>query len=187
VSLLLVAAALVLLRLALRRPDLASLAAPAALLLCLFAGLTLPDLDHPLPFDHRSAVTHSVAPALLACIRKWLLPAAAGLALGIALHLAADFFPNAMIGFATVKLPFAGSIGAWPSYAWIGINALVSACLGGWLLQTQLRGAKIRLAAAGAAGATGLWYLLRVDGGWWALAALAAVASLALWVRRLRR
>src|SRR3712207_9575641 len=53
-------------------------------------------------------------------------------------HLAADVFPNGMTGYATVKLPFAGSIGSGASYAWLAVNALGAAFLGGWLLRSQL-------------------------------------------------
>ena len=79
-----------------------------AVVLAAWAGTTLPDIDQFLPLDHRSALTHSLLPAALAW--RWR-AAAAGLALGLGLHLSADLFPNAMQGFATVKLPFAGSIG----------------------------------------------------------------------------
>jgi hypothetical protein len=181
--LLLVAAAFLLLRVAAWKPDLARFAALPAVLLCVFAGLDLPDLDHPLPLDHRSAVTHSIAPALLPLLRRWSLPVAAGLALGIALHLAADVFPNGMTGYAMVKLPFAGSIGAGPSYVWLGANAAACALLGGWLIQSRLPGRQ-GLAAAGAALLIGLVYLLSVDGGWWALLVLGAGTWAALRVRR---
>ena len=162
-----------------RWPHAAGIAAPAALLLCAVAGLTLPDLDQPLPLDHRSMVTHSALPALVALVRRWARPAAAGLALGIGLHLAADVFPNAMIGFATVKLPFAGSIGRELSYLWLAANAVACSLLGGVLLARDLP----RRAQTGVlAGITllGLWYLLRVDGGWPALAVYVAAGWLAL-------
>jgi hypothetical protein len=185
VSLTFVAAAVALLWAASHRPDLARFAALPALLLCLVAGLGIPDLDHPLPLDHRSALTHSILPALLAFARRWALPAAAGMALGISLHLAADAFPNAMTGYAMVKVPFAGSIGAGASYFWLAGNALACALLGGWLLQTQIPTLKQRAAAVAATVATGLWYLLQVDGGWWVLTLLAGAAFLAFQLRRL--
>ena len=99
-------AALALLRLGWLTPRAAGYVAAAALLLAMIAGLTLPDIDQPLPLDHRSAITHSALPALLVTFRRWAWPVASGLAFGIGLHLAADLFPNAMIGFATVKAPF---------------------------------------------------------------------------------
>jgi hypothetical protein len=95
-------------------------AATGMLLLALafIIGLALPDLDFALPFvTHRSALTHGVLPALLVWWRARGPAPVAGVALGTGLHLAADTFPNAMIGYATVKLPFAGSIGATWSHA----------------------------------------------------------------------
>ncbi len=86
-------AVLLALCLAQRWPDLARIMALPALLLALIAGLDLPDIDQPLPLDHRSAVTHSVLPALLALVRRWARPVAGGLALGLGLHLSADVFP----------------------------------------------------------------------------------------------
>lgn len=91
-----------------------------------WAGLWFPDVDLRLGLGHRSALTHSLlAPLLLMLVarREWQATAAAGLALGIGVHCAADLFPRAMWGLATVKLPFAGSIGAAWSYVWLGITA----------------------------------------------------------------
>lgn len=161
-------------------PDLARAMALPALLLCVVAGLTLPDVDQPLPLDHRSALTHSIAPALLALARRWARPVAAGLALGLGLHLAADVFPNAMIGFATVKLPFAGSIGSDASYLWLFANALACTALGGWLLRDAVRPPLLRVLSLLAITLIGLSYLLGVDGGWPALAIYLAAGWLAL-------
>ena len=165
-----------------RYPGAAWLALPA-LLACVWAGTTLPDIDQPLPLDHRSAATHSALPAAAALARRWAWPVAAGLFLGIGLHLAADFFPNGMTGFATIKVPLGGSLGADGSYAWIGLNALVCGAAGTWL---ALRGHAPgwRGAALVGAGLIGLVYLAGVDGGWWALATFAVVAVLALRLRR---
>lgn len=172
-------AALALLRLGWLTPRAGGYVAAAALLLALVAGLTLPDIDQPLPLDHRSAVTHSALPALLVTVRRWAWPVASGLALGIGLHLAADLFPDAMIGFATVKAPFAGSIGADLSYAWLAANALGCLAVGCLLLrkvaEPPLTG--LLFAATAAAGAV---YLAGVDGGWPALALLAVGALLGL-------
>ncbi len=167
--LLLLVTALFALYLAQRWPDLARAMALPALLLALIAGLDLPDLDQPLPLDHRSAVTHSIAPALLALVRRWAWPIAGGLALGLGLHLSADVFPNAMIGFATVKLPFAGSIGADASYYWLAGNALAALALGGWLLRDAVEARFLRMLALIAIALIGASYLLGVDGGWPAL------------------
>jgi hypothetical protein len=155
------------------------------LLACVYGGLTLPDIDQPLPLDHRSALTHSIVPALACLVRRWAWPVAAGLALGLGLHLAADLFPESMVGFATVKLPFGGSIGSGPSYLWLGANALGCSALGGILLHRSLHRPDWRLVALLGTALIGLWYLLRVDGGWPALAIYLLAGWLAL--RRIRR
>lgn len=178
-SIVIAIAALLLLRLA-PPPMQGGLLGALALLLCLFAGLTLPDVDQWLPLDHRSALSHSVLPALLASLRAWARPAAAGLALGIGLHLSADFFPEAMTGFATVKMPFAGSIGAGWSYAWIGANAALCGWIGAMLADRELRNPMLRLAVVAAVVLFGVSYLLAVDGGWQALFFLAAAGWIAL-------
>ena len=154
--------------------------AAAALLLGLVAGLTFPDVDQPLPLDHRSALTHSAAPALALTVRRWCWPLAAGLALGLGFHLAADVFPNAMIGFATVKLPFGGSIGGSASYLWLGANALACMAIGGLLLRGQFADPLHRRLLIGAAALAGSLYLVSVDGGWPALALLIVAGWLAL-------
>lgn len=182
--LLLVLTALAALRLAVRWPDLARAMALPALLLCVVAGLTLPDIDQPLPLDHRSALTHSIGPALLALARRWARPVAGGLALGLGLHLAADVFPNAMIGFATVKMPFAGSIGRDASYLWLAVNSLACTALGGWLLQREIEKPLLRALALLAVVLIGFSYLIGVDGGWPALAIYLAAGWLAF--RRVR-
>lgn len=154
--------------------------AALALLLCLFAGLTLPDADQWLPLDHRSGFTHSALPALLALLARWARPAAAGLALGIGLHLSADFFPEAMTGFATIKLPLAGSIGPGWSYAWIGGNALLCGWIGALAADRELRNPMLRLLVLVAIVLVGLTYLIAVDGGWPALAFLGVAGWLAV-------
>jgi hypothetical protein len=182
--LLLLLTALLALRLAQRWPDLARAMAFPALLLAVIAGLDLPDIDQPLPLDHRSALTHSILPALLALLRRWAWPVAGGLALGLGLHLAADVFPNAMTGFAMVKIPFAGSIGSDASYLWLASNALLCTALGGWLLARQIEGPLLRLLALLLIILMGAAYLLGVDGGWPALAVYVAAGWFALRWRR---
>lgn len=147
-----------------------------AVLLAALAGTTLPDVDQPLAFGHRSALTHSVLPAALALRWRAL---AAGLALGIGFHLSADLFPNAMQGFATVKLPFLGSIGAGASYAWFAVNAVAALTLGAWLLGKVL-GPRLSLAVLGAVVTIGAAYLFATDGGWWALAMFGGTGWLAV-------
>lgn len=141
----------------------------ALLLLANFAvGLGLPDLDQLLPLGHRSALTHSVLPLLLAALHpegRRLVP---GLALGIGVHLSADSFPNAMTGYATVKLPFAGSIGRAASYVWLGANALASLVVGAITAMRELpRSAALLVLGGVAVGAVA--YLFVTDGGWPAL------------------
>lgn len=177
--------ALVLLRLRAVPPRISLLLGAAAILLCTWAGLMLPDIDQPLDLGHRSGLTHSILPALAATIVRWARPVAAGLALGIGLHLAADFFPNAMIGYATVKLPFAGSLSGELSYAWLGVNALACTWLGGRLLGSEVGDRLVRTLVLGAILLLGLSYLLATDGGWPALALYVAAGCIAVNFRSL--
>lgn len=155
----------------------------AALLLAAWAGTTFPDIDQLLPLGHRSAATHSILPAALSCLWRRGRAIAAGLALGVGLHLSADLFPEAMQGFATIKLPVAGSIGWQASYVWIGINAFACLTLGALLL-ARLVGPKLALAILGAVALLGVAYLFTVDGGWWALAMFASTGWLAMRTRQ---
>lgn len=162
-SLLLILFALVGLRLA--PPAAASFLAAPALLVCVYAGLAFPDLDQPLPLDHRSALTHSVAPALALTAVRWARAAAAGLALGLGFHLVADIFPNGMTGYATVAVPFAGRLDAGGSYAWLIANLAACGLVGAWLLDRAIAPARVKLATLVGTVLIGLWYLPRVDGG----------------------
>jgi hypothetical protein len=119
-----------------------------------------------------------VLPAALACSWRPGRAFAAGLALGIGLHLSADLFPEAMRGFATVKLPLAGSIGWQASYVWFAVNAFASLALGAWLLG-QLLGPRLVLATLAGAAVLGITYLFTVDGGWWVLAMFGGTGWLA--------
>jgi hypothetical protein len=154
-------------------------AAAAAVALAAWAGTIFPDIDQLLPLNHRSALSHSVLPAALACLWRSGRAFAAGLALGIGLHLSADLFPEAMRGFATIKLPFAGSIGWQASYVWIGVNAFACLTLGASLLG-KLLGPRLSLATLGVVALLGVAYLFTVDGGWWALAMFGGTGWLAL-------
>lgn len=147
------------------------------------AGTTLPDLDLLLPIGHRSALTHSLLPLALALIATRWRPVMAGLAIGVGLHLAADSFPNAMRGFATVKLPGMGSLGSTGSYIWLGVQALVATLAGAVLLAAALP-ARIAVLAAMALALVGIAYLFATDGGWPALSVYAAFGWLA--IRRAR-
>lgn len=146
-------------------------------------GLTLPDLDLRLWLGHRSALTHSIVPACALLARRRWHPAACGVGAGTGLHLAADAFPNRMIGYATVKLPFLGALSAAQSYAWLAINALAGLALAAWLarrLHAPLIAGLLMLAALVA----GVGYLWRTDGGWPVLALAAGAVWIAWRVRR---
>lgn len=153
--------------------------AALAIVLAAWVGTTFPDVDQLLPLDHRSGLTHSALVPALAWAWQRGRAFAAGLALGIGLHLSADLFPEAMRGFATIKLPVVGSIGWQGSYVWIGVNAFACLTLGALLLG-QLLGPKLSLATLGAVALLGLAYLWTVDGGWWALAMFGGTGWLAL-------
>lgn len=143
------------------------------------AGTTLPDLDLLLPIGHRSALTHSLLPIALALFAAHWRPVAAGLAIGIGLHLAADSFPNAMRGYATVKLPGVGSIGATASYVWLGVQAVVASVAGAVLLAASLP-LRAAMVAAAVLAMIGIAYLFATDGGWPALTIYAAFGWLAV-------
>lgn len=147
-----------------RRAELALLAIPFAAL----AGTTLPDLDLALDLGHRSGLTHSVLPLVVALARRGWRPVGIGLALGIGLHLSADVFPNAMRGFATVKLPGVGSIGARYSYLWLAGNALAALTAGTVLLTSYTTRIRVALVLV-VVGVLGIGYLYATDGGWPAL------------------
>ncbi len=147
-------------------------------------GLTLPDFDLRLSLGHRSAISHSILPAYALLARRRWHPAACGMGAGTGLHLAADTFPNAMIGYATVKLPVVGALSAGASYAWLAINAVAGLALAAWLARrlhapaaTGLLGLGVLIAGAG--------YLWRTDGGWPVLAIVIGAAWVA-WRRRPR-
>ena len=159
-------------------PRLHEWAAPAAVVAAAVAGTTLPDLDLFLPIGHRSGLTHSVLPvAVLACWRRgW--PAAAGLALGIGVHLTADSFPHAMRGYALVKLPGLHGITRWESYGWLAANA-AAAFVAGWWLARRAVPSHLTAAVLAAVAVAAITYLLKTDGGWWALALL----GVPVWLR----
>lgn len=152
--------------------------AALVLIVAFTIGLTLPDVDL-LVHVHRSGVTHSVLPALIAFSRERWRHAGVGLAGGVGVHLSADCFPRAMVGYATVKLPFAGSIGAGWSYLWLGTNAVLALALAAWALRRLHHPVAAAGVAAGAA-VLGLGYLWRDPGGWPVLA-IVAVGGLAWW------
>lgn len=151
----------------------------ATIVLAAAAGTRLPDLDTPLRLRHRSALMHGILPPLVALLdhRTW--PVAAGLGFGIGIHLAADLFPSTMRGFATIKLPLWGSIGAGASYLWIAANAAGN-LVGGVVILARVADRQERAGAIAAVGVLGIGYLMRTDGGWCALAIFAVLGWLRL-------
>lgn len=145
-----------------------------AALCAAISGMTLPDIDLSVGLGHRSALTHSVLPIALAAMDRRTWPVAAGLGLGLGLHLSADLFPNGMRGYATIKLPLLGSIGTGASYLWIAVNAGAGLAGGAWLLG-QVATPLPAAATLVAVGLLGVAYLVRTDGGWPALALLIMV------------
>lgn len=158
-------------------------AAALSAVLAAWAMTRLPDLDLMLGLGHRSGLTHSLLPVGIACGRRRWWPLAAGVALGLGLHLSADMFPNAMQGYATVKLPGLGSIGAHASYFWLTANAAAALLIGAWLLGRVLA-PKAVLGVLGAVAVIGTTYLFTTDGGWWALGMFGGTGWLALRGRR---
>lgn len=155
----------------------------AAVVLAAWVGTTLPDIDQPLGIGHRSGLTHSILPAAAAALHRHWRAIAAGLALGIALHLAADVFPNGMRGYALVKLPGFGALDAGGSYGWLALNAVLALAGGVWLVVATHPPRLAQLAFA-AVVAMGLAYLFRTDGGWWVLTLMLIGAATAAWRRR---
>jgi len=146
-----------------REPAVERHARPLFVLVLAYAGLALPDIDHPLPLDHRSALTHSAAPLALAFWRAVPRAAIAGLAIGLGLHLADDVVTTDMVGLATVKVPFLGSLGAW-SYPWLLGHAALCTWLGATLLRGVLPDPRLRAAVLGATAVMAVWYLLGREG-----------------------
>ncbi|WP_156351496.1 hypothetical protein [Sphingomonas sp. Leaf25] len=138
------------------------------------SGTRLPDLDTPLNLNHRSALLHGVIPMLVALLdpRTW--GVAAGLGFGIGLHLAADLFPGKMRGYATIKLPLLGSIGAGLSYLWIAANAAGN-LIGGVLILPWIADDEALRGILAGVGLVGMFYLLTAKGGWAALALFGAI------------
>ncbi|CAM3300691.1 MULTISPECIES: hypothetical protein [Sphingomonas] len=143
------------------------------------AGTRLPDLDTPLHLQHRSALIHSVLPFYVAMLdlRTW--PVAAGLGFGIGFHLAADLFPTTMRGFATIKMPLLGSIGVFASYLWIAVHAAAN-LVGALIVLERIAADRVAACALGVTAVLGAGYLLRAQGGLYALAAIAGLGWLFL-------
>lgn len=137
----------------------------AAVLAACAGGTTLPDIDFWLPFGHRSALTHSLLPVVVALAQPRWWPVGAGLALGVGLHLGADAFPNAMRGFALVKVPLVGALSPAGSWWWLASQALGGLALGAWLAWSRLpRGWAAGVLASAAVMGAAYWFV--TDGGW---------------------
>ncbi len=156
------------------------------MLLACVAGTTLPDLDFALGLAHRSALTHSVLPVALLAWWRGGRAIGPGLAIGIGIHLAADCFPNAMRGYATIKLPLAGSIGSDASYAWLAVNALGGMAIGA-LWQPVPITPRWRFAALAGCALIAVAYLFVTDGGWPALTLFGLAGWLAVRRRKAAR
>jgi hypothetical protein len=160
---------------------------PAGLAIGLLAacvgGTTLPDIDFSLWLSHRSALTHGVLPVALLHWWRMSRPIAGGAAAGVGLHLAADCFPNGMVGYATVKLPLIGSFGTEASYLWLALNAL--AALAWSVAASASLGARWRITVLAGYAAIGAAYLFVTDGGWPPLAIFGLVGWLAIRRRKL--
>ncbi len=142
------------------------------------SGTRLPDLDTPLGWQHRSALLHGLLPVMVALLDRRTWGVAAGLGFGIGVHLAADLFPGRMRGYATIKLPLWGSIGPALSYLWIAFHAAANLA-GGAMILTRIADRQVVLAVTAGMTVLGTAYLLRTDGGWYALAMFAVVGWLA--------
>jgi len=132
------------------------------------AGIKLPDLDTRLRLGHRSALLHGILPPVVALLDQRTWAVAAGLGFGIGFHLVADLFPGQMRGFATIKLPIWGSIGAGFSYLWIIANAATN-LMGGIVVLGSISDGRFTAVAMAAVSVLGFVYLLRAEGGCWAL------------------
>ena len=150
-------------------------------LIALAIGLTLPDVDLRLGLGHRSALTHSLLPALLPLAWRGR-AAACGIAGGIGVHLAADCFPRRMTGYATVKLPLHGALPPLESYAWLALNAAAALLLAAWWAR-RLHAPAARALVGLAALAAALRYLWHDPGGWPVLALAGGVAFAAVRAR----
>lgn len=140
-------------------------------LVLIHAGTTIPDTDQWLPLlGHRSIVTHSMLiPALV--VLRWAMVGGM-LAGGFAIHLAADLLSRKWVGYALVKLPVAGSLGATGSQLFLAVNAL----LGLWLYHRAASASGLPRTAWATFAVAGAVYFL-VNERWWLLAVPALVVG----------
>jgi len=102
------------------------------LLLALFLGLNLPDLDHQVAFlVHRSIVTHGFLVPLGVFVVVYREKTASprffsmGFNLASVTHLCFDLFPRAWVGFALIHIPGWGRTSLMFSWVWISLSIIV--------------------------------------------------------------
>jgi hypothetical protein len=102
------------------------------LLLALFLGLNLPDIDLLVPFlIHRSIITHGfILPLVVfliiskensATVRFFSM----GFSLASIIHLCFDLFPRAWMGFALIYVPGWGRTSVLFSWLWISLSIII--------------------------------------------------------------
>jgi hypothetical protein len=113
------------------------------LLLALFLGLNLPDLDQQVSFlVHRSIITHGflipLAVFLVIYGEKTTSPRffSMGFSLAAVTHLCFDLFPRAWVGFALIHIPLWGRSSAVFSWVWMGLSIIICLYLTFVLIQT---------------------------------------------------
>jgi hypothetical protein len=115
------------------------------LILALFLGLNLPDLDQQVRFlVHRSLLTHGfLIPLIIFALAYRDKNTGArfftmGFCLASVTHLCFDLFPKAWTGFALIHIPFWGRTSAGFSQIWIGLSIILCLYLAFSLIETLL-------------------------------------------------
>jgi hypothetical protein len=139
-----------------------------ALIIGVGVGLQLPDVDRVFSFFlvHRSILTHSALLPYLAYLLvrrqdRRLYLAVAGIALGVAVHLAFDLFPRRWYGFAQINVPLIGYLNGTLSVLWIA-GSIVACCY----LALRLITARRELAIALFIAACGFVLSMRREATW---------------------
>jgi len=119
-------------------------------IISIITGIEYPDVDLIIPYlSHRSFLTHSIiVPVILYYFlykyknsNLFLNYIFCGFLVGVSIHLSADVFPKAWIGYATIKIPFLLSVGPLFSPIWILINIM----LGLFLAFRKIKEIELRL------------------------------------------
>ena len=123
-----------------------------ALVAGLAVGNWFPDIDQKTGLLlHRSIVTHgplvpiivfAAASGTRAIQLRWF---ALGLALGVAIHLSFDLFPNGWSGFALISVPSYGWTAPWFSWTWIALSTVACTYLALRLVRGGLDGSLFML------------------------------------------